>query len=94
MRSQPFISEASIKELYEGIFRWFPRHRKGQCIFVSLGPEIRYPSSELTAILTGDPAGNASLMNFLCCRLDDMFTFHLWANSGNHAAPRESVDHF
>lgn len=53
----------------------------------------RYPASELTAIVTKDPAGNASFMNYLCQRFDDIFTFQLWANSGSQALPRKSVDH-
>ena len=93
MKVQTFISKTSIEGLYECVVRWFARPRKGQCNLVSVGLEVRYPASELTAIVTKDPAGNASFMNYLCQRFDDIFTFQLWANSGSQALPRKSVDH-
>ena len=90
MKVQTFISKTSIEGLYECVVRWFARPRKGQCNLVSVGPEIRYPASELTAIVTKDPAGNASFTNYLCQCFDYIFTFQSRVNSGSQALPRES----
>ena len=94
MKAQAFISETSIEGLYEGIARWFTGPRKGLCNPVGVGPEIRYPASELTAIVTKDPDGNAAFTNdYLCECFDYIFTFQLRVNSGSQPLSRESVDH-